>query len=310
MPNPSEPKKSWRSGAIELKTVPSLPPSNAVIPIAITSSATRPRTGGEPDRAGHRQPREQHALAAVQRREAREQAEVDAERVGVARPRLDAVEAHAHERDHEVEQREDRQRLRLAPLRPAQLDDAEEEDPGRRRPPAQARGVLERLGGRDARDDPADHAPDRPPRAEQAEDVAEQQRRERHAHPQDHEDHRGREVVLLGVGARQPGVDDGGERDDAHHAEQHVDHQREPEQPPLARLLQARARPQRGERDERDDQHGGRSGREEPLGDRQVGAADQAVGEHGEEHGLQHVSERRRPRRGGAVIPSGVCLAG
>ena len=93
----------------------------------------------EPDRARHRRARVEHAVAAGDRREAGEQAEVDAERVGVARPRLDAVEAHPHERDHEVEQREDRERLRLAPGGPAQLDDAEEA--GSRPPPAGVRGA-------------------------------------------------------------------------------------------------------------------------------------------------------------------------
>ena len=42
---PSELKKSCRSGASELNTLPSLAPSNAVMPIAHTSSAAVPRTG-------------------------------------------------------------------------------------------------------------------------------------------------------------------------------------------------------------------------------------------------------------------------
>ena len=48
MLKPSEWKKSWRCGAIELNTVPSLPPSNAVIPIEAMSSATVPGSGSRP----------------------------------------------------------------------------------------------------------------------------------------------------------------------------------------------------------------------------------------------------------------------
>ena len=84
--------------------------------------------------------------------------------------------------------------------------------PGHRGPAPEALGVVERLGRRDARDHRADRAPDRAPRAEQAEDVAEHERHERDAHPQQHEDDRRREVVLLGVGAREAGVDAGAER--------------------------------------------------------------------------------------------------
>ena len=49
---PSDAKKSCRSGAIELNRRPSLPPSNAVIPIAHTSSATVPGTGSSPTAPG------------------------------------------------------------------------------------------------------------------------------------------------------------------------------------------------------------------------------------------------------------------
>ena len=45
MLKPSEWKKSCRWGAIELKTVPSLPPSNAVMPIDVMTSATVPGSG-------------------------------------------------------------------------------------------------------------------------------------------------------------------------------------------------------------------------------------------------------------------------
>ena len=274
----------------------------------------RPRHGVEADRAGARQAGEQHPVAAHERREAREQREVGAERVGVARPRLDAVEAHPHERGHEVAEPEQRQRHRLAPAGPAQLADAEEHDPGGGRPAPEPLGVGQRLrrvarGG--ARHHPPDRATDRAPRAEQAEDVAEQQRDARHADPERHEDRVGGEVVLHGVRPRQAGVDDGGERSHPDDPEHDVDHDRQPHQPPLARLLQPRRRPQRGQRHERQHEHERRGGREERLGDRQVGPADQAMGEDGcgEQHAVRSLRTTTAPPERGRqpATRSGSC---
>ena len=196
---PSELKKSCRSGATRVE--------HAALAGAV-ERGDADRAHQQRDGAAARASRPtapviggrayEHAVVAGERRQPREQREVDAERVGVARPRLDAVEAHAHERDDEVEQREDRERLRLAPARPAQLADAEEQDPRRRGPAPQPRRIGQRLGRRDARDDEADRAADRAPRAEQAEDVAEHERGDRHAHPQHDVDGGRREVVVLG----------------------------------------------------------------------------------------------------------------
>jgi hypothetical protein len=228
----------------------------------------------------------QRPVAPGERRERREQPEVDAERVGVAAPRLDAVEAHPDEHHDDVGEHEDRQRPRLARRRPAQLADAEPDDPDRRRPAPQPGRVGERLGqlvAAEAARQPAGAAADRAPRAEQAPDVAEQQGRARHADPEHDVDRGRREVVALVVGAGEPRVDGDDEREQAQRAEDGVDAGGEREQPPLAPLLQPRRRPQRGQRDEGDDEDARRRRPEHRFGDRQVGASDDAVGE--DEHG-------------------------
>ena len=95
-------------------------------------------------------------------REPGEQAEPDAERVTPARPRLDAVQAHPHELDREVDEHEHRERLRILRLRPAQLADREREDPGGCGPVAEPLGIRQRLRQRVTRDlarDPAGRRP-------------------------------------------------------------------------------------------------------------------------------------------------------
>ena len=96
-PKPRPPKKSCRCGSTSLNSGPSLAPSNAVTPMPATSTAAMPATRSSrpaPTTGGRSV---QRAVAPRERRERGEQAEVDAERVGVAGPRLDAVEAHPDE---------------------------------------------------------------------------------------------------------------------------------------------------------------------------------------------------------------------
>ena len=256
------------------------------MPIATSSSAAVPGTGSRPTapvpgRRAYSTPSRRD-----ERREAREQREVDAERVGVARPRLDAVEAHPHERGRRG------RRARAAPSvcgsrPPAQHSSQTPKSERSRRRPASARAARGRRSGSAGRPREA-RATTQPT----ARPIARHGLSSRKTSPnssdangtptQSADEDRGRrEVVLLGVGPRQAGVDDGGERGDAQQPEHDVDRDRQPHQPPLARLLQPRRRPQRGERDERHHEHARRRGREQRLGDRQVGAADEAVGEDG-----------------------------
>ena len=129
LPAPRLPKKSWRSGATSLNSGPELAPSKAVMPIADEQQRRGARHRVEADRADARRAGVEHAVAADQRREPGEEREVGAERVGVARPRLDAVEAHPDERHHEVAEPQDRERLRLAAARPAELADPKKRIP-------------------------------------------------------------------------------------------------------------------------------------------------------------------------------------
>jgi len=61
-------------------------------------------------------------------------------------PRVDAVEAHAHELGGRVGEREHRQRARVLAVDEDQLDPGERDDPERRRPPAEPRRVGQRRG--------------------------------------------------------------------------------------------------------------------------------------------------------------------
>ena len=278
---PRSPKKRCRSCARPLNSAPSRAPSNAVEPIAVTSSATVPATGASlaAPVKGTRRTRRPSSPRPIGASEA-EQPEEDAERVGVAHPRLDAVEAHPDEHHHEVDEHQQRQRAGLAGLGPAQLADREREQPDGGRPAAEALGVVQRLGQRaGAVADQADAAADRPPRAQQPEDVAEQQRGERDADPEADVDHRRREVRVRPLGAEQARVDGDEEDEDAECAEQDLDARGRPKSRFSGSRRQPRLRPAERERDERHDQHGRAGGGEQRDGDREVGAPDDPVRE-------------------------------
>src|SRR3954469_21861829 len=98
-------KRGWSFDTTPLGPVKSWPcerPSKLVVPIIVHSSATVPGTGAsrggpasggrgvEPRRAGERRARVQDAVAPVQGRESREEAEVHRQRVGAAGPGRDA----------------------------------------------------------------------------------------------------------------------------------------------------------------------------------------------------------------------------
>ena len=72
----------------------------------------RPRL--EPRQAGQRRAQADDAVARLDRRDAREQVEVDGERLAVARPRLDALDDLRDEREHRVAERRGHERRRAA----------------------------------------------------------------------------------------------------------------------------------------------------------------------------------------------------
>ena len=300
---PSEVKKSCSSGRTPLNSGPSLGAVEARR--ADPDHEQRDRAGArrEPRGAGDRRAQHERPVhAAAERREHREQPEPDAERVAAPRPRLDAVDALAGELHEDVDQHQHGERPGLAAGRPAQLADHEREDPRRGGPVAEALGVREHLALREAVRDPARRAADRPPRVEQPEPVAEHQRQERHADPEADVDRRRREVVLLGVRAGEARVDDDRRRSAtpiAPHTISTASGRRN--SAPLAHRLQPRPRPARGQREEGDDEHG-RGGRaEQRLGDREVGPADDAMGD--DEHSVSKSTRETTtaPPVGGAV---------
>ncbi len=247
----------------------------------------RPARGGEPGGADDRRSRVEHPVVAGDRGEPPEQAEVDAEGVGVPAPRLHAVEAHADEHHDRVDEHQDRQRRRLARGAPAQLADPEAHQADGGRNAAEPLGIGEHLRQRapaTAGDRP-DRAADRAPRRQQPPHVAGEQRRARNADPERHVDHPRGEVVALALHAGEAGVDAHEEHRDAEGAGHHVDGARQAEEAALPRALEPRLGPLAGQRGEGEDQHRGGGGAEQLRGDRQVGTADDAVREH--EHGAR-----------------------
>ena len=255
----------------------------------------------DPPGADDGRPGVERAAVAGDRRERGEEAEVDAERVGVAGPRLDAVEAHPDEHHDEVDEHDDRDRRAARARCPSRARRCRSRRP--RAPPASGPAAPGRRAARAGRSrgaiEPAGGAADRAPRADQPPDVAQEQADERHADPQRDVDHRRREVVAarrrvpaspayaVTRNTRTPSAPrttsaasgNGSRRRSRHSCSRGRDHSA-------------------GEREERQHQHRCRRGAEHRLRDRQVGATDDAVGE--DDHGAR-VYERRRPRRGGAV---------
>ena len=198
-----------------------------------------------------------------------------------------------------------------APLRPAQLDDAEKRKPTSHSSPLQLLGLFERSTDATHATTQPDHAPDSPAKR--------WSRRETSQNSSNTNSTPAHRIAKIIVGrqpcpARYPCQPDRHDKTTASTMTPIApsgtsDHRLKPEQLTVARLLQARLRPQRGEHDEQDNQHSTppRKGR----------AASESAGQHGrpgrrrhaDEHALEHLSERRRPRRGGADIASELFLA-
>ena len=95
------------------------------------------------DRVEARQPRQrppeiEHAVAPFPYRQARDDAEVGAERVGPVAPLVDPVEAHAGQLHGRVGEREQREGRRVVAALVGQLDPREAQQPERGRPAAEA----------------------------------------------------------------------------------------------------------------------------------------------------------------------------
>ncbi len=252
-----------------------------------------PGHGLQARQPGQRRPQADHALARLPHRQAREQVEVDRERLAVAGPRLGPEQRLRRQGVDGVGDRRGGQLLRgLAPARD-QLDPGEAEQRERGRVTAPALGIRADAG-----------QPYRPPRAERAEQVAEQRAGEHEPDPEVDQDERRREVVERRAPAGVAGRD--------HHAEQRdpdraagdlhrraAEHAPEPGQRAPWGLLQARTGPQHREPGERGDEHDRRRPPEQPLRDRQRRALDEAVrlGARRRQRGARtHRSEDGEPR--------------
>ncbi|HWK26105.1 MAG TPA: hypothetical protein VNS09_06055 [Solirubrobacter sp.] len=240
------------------------------------------RQRGEPGEPAQEPPPPEHAVAQLEHGEAREQVEVDGERLGVARPGVDAVERHPEPRDRGVDERRGRDRGRPVAVRRDQLQPGERDQAGRRGPAAEPARVRERLGVRPAQE-PAARAPDRAPRVERREHVPEQDGDRDEPEPEDHVDERRRDVLRRHLGAGEAGADDQDQQGDADGPADDVrrragqDAAERRRQRPERVALQPRGRPEHAQRRERDHQHGPGGPAEQPGRDRQVGAAGEAV---------------------------------
>ena len=242
----------------------------------------------------------EHPVAHVQGADAGEEAEVDPEGIGPRAEALDPEERHPHELHGGVRQRDERQATGLVAVRVHQLEPPEGQDPGGRRPSAEPARVGEwcrRPRPRPAAERPAARARGRPPRVERPEDVAEDRRHHHQADPEDHIDERWQQVR---VGARAAGQAAGhqpAECQHAHGARGHLRPEGEAQQRAPVALPQKGGAPQDAQREERDQQHQPRSPDEEPLGNGEVGAGDQAVPERvwrGQQRDATHDGDRRQ----------------
>ena len=256
----------------------------------------------QPGDAAQRPPQPERAvLAADQRRESREQVEVDAEAVGPRAPLLDAERAHPGDHQREVAERQRGQRRGPVTVEVDELEPREADDPGDRGPHSDAGRVGQRSRQAAAADQPSARAQqpgEGSPRVQRREHVAEQHAGDGQPDPEDHVDERDGEVRVGFLGTVEAAVDDERERRKADRTGQPVQQPRQPQQPSAVFVLQLRHAPQRRERDERDDEHDRGRPAEQPDGDRQIGLADDAVRigalRHGQRHDQQPAEQHRQ----------------
>ena len=219
---------------------------------------------------------------------------------------------------------------REAGLTPDQLEEDEADEAGDGRPapeplrvPQGRRLLLADQGAEAGRDDVGD----RPPWVESAKDVPEQDAEDDDAEPERHEDERHREVPVGGIDAVDPGPDDEEQQRDADRPgedSRRPPRQRRAESPPEGApvvVLEPDRSPAERQADERHDQDDRRAPGEQPVGQWQVGAADQAVSRRrARQHGGRHrgaeqrpAGDERRPAAGpaghGLTVSSAICVA-
>ncbi len=254
----------------------------------------RSRGGANPAaEAGERAAEAEPPVADLERGEPSEHPEVDGEGLPAAQPRLGPEQRHAGEGQRRVRDGGDRHRARgeadgLKTALPVhELQPQEGDEPGDRGPAAEPLGIAERRRRGLARDQPepaTESARDRPPGVEGAEDVAEQDAENDQPEPEGDEDEGEREVAIGGVRPLEAGPYRHRQQEDAERAGQQLGDRidQEPREPARSRTpvlgRQQRAPPGDGHDDEGDDQDQRRPPGEQPLGDRQVLAADQGVG--------------------------------
>ena len=139
-------KNSDRSGAMSTQGLDSDAPSKLTEPIITASSGTVPGSGSSAARPDSGLRSHIPSVAPLERRDAREQVEVDRERLAALDPAIDAVERHRDERGGGVHERRDRDVLGQVAVRRGQLLPREAEDPDRGRPSPQSLRVGERRG--------------------------------------------------------------------------------------------------------------------------------------------------------------------
>ena len=171
------------------QVLPQRPGAEAVVGDAADhhdDEGDRSRDRIEPRKAAERRAHADHPAPALEHRDAREEVEVDGERLAPAAPHVDPVDGLAGQCQRGVAEHGDRQSARLfAPPR-GELDPGEGQQGGRRRPAAEPLRVGPRR--RPAPEYRAGCPAERPPRAQRPEDVAEQDTRKRHPDPESDED--------------------------------------------------------------------------------------------------------------------------
>ena len=248
------------------------------------------------DRLAAGEPRERHpddqaSVARAEGRDPREQAEVDGERLAALGPQAPAEGRHSEPRRVAVQRDRERQRARAGRRLVAELERGEAEEEHRARPDAEPLGVGERRGPAAPQSlrDPGNAVGDREPRVDRRPDITEQNLDGNEAEPEDHVHERRREVLRRRRLSHERGREDERQQARRDEAEQHAQSRRpqdafEPhwQRPAYGSPLELRAAPERTEQEERENEHDSAGPQEEPVRDRQVANASEAVCEQGQ----------------------------
>ena len=243
--------------------------------------ASRPELGETAERPAE----DELAVADGKRRQAREEAEVDAERIAARGPRLDAVARHAGELRGGVHERGCSQEALVLVVGRDELEPPERGEACDGGPHAESLGVGP------PRPQP-ECAADGAPRVERTEDVTQQCAERDQPDPEDDVHEGGERVRGRDLAAREARVDEAREQGHADCAAGDVERARDAQQDATTGLLEPRRAPQRSEGDEGDHEHRGRAPAGQPAGHREIGPAGEPVRRRGRR-------ERTRGRTGG-----------